>query len=168
MSLAPKFHHDTLILTDEDTGEIHDIDTLLDADPALLADAYAAANRAATQIQSLRTRLQDLIEIAHDHGLIESGDRYGARQLVRDRKRVWDEKRVPLALDRLVASGTIPEARAAALVETVEKAKPNGRKLNSLLEELAGKDPAAADDLASTKRDIVRWAVKEAPAGAVR
>jgi hypothetical protein len=142
-------------MTRPDTGEILDFVDLQDASPDVKAAAYGQLVEIASNVSTLRQQLKDELEELHKEGAVESASHYGGVKLTRSSSRRWDEKRVGVVLDRLVVDGAVKSARAAAAAPTVEIRKPDGRKLNALLQELAGTDAGA--DLASTKTDSVNW-----------
>jgi hypothetical protein len=142
-------------VTDLDTGEVLDITDLTDADADVKAAVYGQLVQIASNVSTLRTQMKDQIETAFHEGEIETASFYGGVKLTRSAVRKWDPKRVGVVLDRLAEEGVVKRARADAAAPVVEVIKPDGKKLNVLLQELAGTDAGA--DLASTKTDAVNW-----------
>jgi hypothetical protein len=142
-------------ITRTDTGEMLDITDLHDASPEVQAAAYGQLVAIATNVSTLRNQLKDMIEQRFHEGAVESGSHYGGVKVARSQVRKWDPVRAGAVLDRLADEGLITKARADAAVPVIETRKPDGRKLNNLLQEFAGTE--AGRDLASTKSDSVTW-----------
>lgn len=138
-----------------DTGELLDITDLTDASPDVQAAVYGQVVKIAGELSTLRTQMKDQIERRFAEGAVESASFYGGVKLTRSAPRKWDAVRARTVLLRLADEGVISKARAEAAVPLVEVPKADGKKLNSMLNELAGTDAGA--DLGSTKTDAVNW-----------
>lgn len=138
-----------------DTGELLDITDLIDASADVQAAVYGHLVKIAGDVSTLRTQMKDQIERRFVEGAVESASFYGGVKLTRSAPRKWDAVRARTVLLRLADEGVISRARAEAAVPMVEAPKADGKKLNAMLNELAGTDAGA--DLGSTKTDAVTW-----------
>lgn len=143
-------------VTSAETGEPLDHADIADASRDTKVALYGRLRAVSHDLSALTGRLKLDLEDLHKEGEVESAGSYGGVKLWRSSSRRWDPARVVTVLQRLVEDGTVTAARARAAAPTVERVKPDGRKLNVLLQELAGTEAGAA--LAATKTDTVTWA----------
>lgn len=137
------------LIVDRATGEAY---TLAEA-PAQTLAAFDDYVREQQQFWKLARQLADDELTGRLKAERARTARFGAHLVELERKRVWDVTATWEALQGLVAAGLIAEADADEACPEKTERKPDGRKLNALLTQLAGEDPEAAQPLAKARSE---------------
>lgn len=148
----------TIQVVDVDTGEMYAVS---DAPVEVLAAVGARLDEITAAARSARATVADeLLRRMGRSKLLTVGAYAGEATTRRD----WDPDATWAALSDLVDRGLITPAEADEAMPEKTARRPDGRRLNALLTQLAGEDPVAAQALAQarsakTSLKIVRTAV---------
>lgn len=142
-------HAGQLAVIEPATGQLI---PLTDAAPPLLAQIIDELDAI---LQDARTAKNTVSDELRDRMGTEKHMDAGLFTVEQVKRRDWDKHATTTALAALVASGHITVGQAdEAMPERTER-RPDGRRLNALLVQLAGDDPVAAQGLARARSESV-------------